>query len=204
MPRQKRRDVFVNCAFDAQFVPIFHAIVFAIVRTGFRARCAQETDDAGQNRFSKIQDIVAECRYGIHDISRTESDGVPALPRFNMPLELGIFLGAKRYGEAAQKQKRTLIFDVEQYRYQRFISDIAGQDIRAHGGEPARAIAHVVNWLRDQSKAANVPGGHVVATEYNEFIQALPAILLERRLAGEDMTFLDFVAIATAWVTEGK
>jgi hypothetical protein len=112
-----------------------------------------ETDDGAENRFAKIQAIVEQCRYGIHDLSRTESDGNPPLPRFNMPLELGLFIGARRYGDEEQKRKSVLILDVEQYRYQRFISDIAGQDIRAHGGEPARAIEAVATWLRIQSRS---------------------------------------------------
>ncbi|RRH96684.1 hypothetical protein EH240_22145 [Mesorhizobium tamadayense] len=55
------RNVFINCAFDAEFEPLFHAIVFTVIRSGFRARCATESDDAGENRFSKIQQIVEEC-----------------------------------------------------------------------------------------------------------------------------------------------
>jgi hypothetical protein len=129
---QASRNVFVNCAFDTSFKPIFDAIVFAVTRSGFNARSALETDDASENRFGKIQRIVEECPYGIHDISRTEANGDPPLPRFNMPLELGLFLGAKRYG--AQRRKAVLVLDTEQYRYQRFISDLSGQDIHAHGG----------------------------------------------------------------------
>src|SRR5262249_5963635 len=30
------------------------------------------------------------CKYGIHDISRTEVTSASGLPRFNMPLELGV------------------------------------------------------------------------------------------------------------------
>jgi hypothetical protein len=41
-------------------------------------------------------------------------------------LELSLFLGAKHYGNRQQKSKRALILNREQYRYQRFISDIAG------------------------------------------------------------------------------
>jgi hypothetical protein len=57
-----------------------------------------EADDSSENRLAKIQAIIEECQFGIHDISRTEVDGDPPLPRFNMPLELGLFLRAKRYG----------------------------------------------------------------------------------------------------------
>ena len=46
-----------------------------------------------------------------------------------MPLELGPFLGAKRFGDPVQREKRKLILDLEQYRYQKSISDLEGIDI---------------------------------------------------------------------------
>jgi hypothetical protein len=107
------RDVFVNCPFDADFKPLFNAIVFTVIRSGFRVRCALETDNAAENRFAKICTIIKDCAYGIHDISRTEVDGDPPLPRFNMPLELGVFLGARQLGTASQRSKRCVIYDRE-------------------------------------------------------------------------------------------
>jgi hypothetical protein len=202
--RSSARDVFINCAFDAQFQPIFQAIVFAVIRSGFRARCALETEDASENRFAKIQSIVEQCRYGIHDLSRTEADGDPPLPRFNMPLELGLFIGAKRYGDAEQRRKRALILDIEQYRYQRLVSDIAGQDIRAHGSRPIRAIEMVATWLRTQSRSTTVPGGQRIAEEFAEFQRNLPATLAARQLNQSEMTFGDYTAIANAWITEPR
>ena len=83
--------VFINCPYDAAYLKLFRSIVFAVIHCGFRARCAQEIDDAGQVRIDKILKIVEECRYGIHDVSRTELDRRNRLPRFNMPLELGLF-----------------------------------------------------------------------------------------------------------------
>ena len=196
------RDVFVNCAFDTQFRPIFQAIVFAIIRSGFRARCALETQDGAENRFTKIQAIIEQCRYGIHDISRTESDGDPPLPRFNMPLELGVFLGAKRYGTGDQKRKRALIMDTQPYRYQRLISDIAGQDIVSHAGDASQAIVAVATWLRQQSRITTVPGGRAIAEEYAQFRADLPNVLAARQLDEAEMTFGDYSAVAAAWITE--
>lgn len=196
------RDVFVNCAFDPQFQPTFQAIVFAIIRSGFRARCALETQDGAENRFSKIQAIIEQCRYGIHDISRVESDGNPPLPRFNMPLELGVFLGAKRYGANDQKRKRALIMDTLPYRYQRLISDIAGQDIVSHGGDASTAIVAVATWLRQQSRVTTIPGGQAIAAEYAQFRADLPNVLAARQLAEAEMTFGDYCAVAAAWMTE--
>jgi hypothetical protein len=78
---------------------------------------------------------------------------IGSLPRFNMPLELGVFLGAKRFGTGGQKGKACIVFDREPYRFQRFISDIAGQDIRTHGGDVPTLIRELAAWLRTQ------PGG---------------------------------------------
>jgi hypothetical protein len=69
-----------------------------------------------------------------------------------MPLELGIFMGAKRYGRPKQREKRLLIFDTESYRYQKFISDLAGMDIHAHGWKPERALVETRHWLTNVSR----------------------------------------------------
>ncbi|NRA19917.1 MAG: hypothetical protein HRU05_05500 [Oceanospirillaceae bacterium] len=145
-------NVFINCPFDEEFKEIFYAKVFAIFDCGFIARCSLEDDDGGEVRIEKISKIISQCRYGIHDISRTELCIKTNLPRFNMPLELGMFLGAKKYGDQHQKKKNFLITDTEQYRYQVFISDIAGQDIRAHENNPSNAIKIVRDWLNSASK----------------------------------------------------
>ncbi len=193
--------MFVNCPFDPPFQPIFDAIVFTILRCGFAPRCALETDDASENRFAKIQKIIEECRYGIHDISRTETSREPALPRFNMPLELGLFLGAKRYGDDVQKRKRLLILDTERYRYQRFVSDLAGQDIHAHRNDPLEAISTVTNWLRAQSRRT-LPGGKRVAADFARFQSELPATLIALDLGPDEVTFVDFVSIASAHIDQ--
>jgi hypothetical protein len=157
--RSKRTDeyhlsVFINCPFDAAYIKLFRSIIFAVIHCGFRARCAQEIDDGGQVRIEKIIKIVEACRYGIHDLSRTELDSRSRLPRFNMPLELGLFLGAKQFGASRQRKKTCLILDKHPYRYQKFMSDIAGQDIRAHQKTERLAIGLTRDWLSTSSGRA--------------------------------------------------
>ena len=113
---------------------MFRALTFAVFECGLRPRCAQEVYDAGEVRIEKICRIIQDCRWGIHDISRTDANA-HGLPRFNMPLELGLFLGARRFGDGPQRRKSCLILDRDKYRYQEFMSDISGQDIAAHGEE---------------------------------------------------------------------
>ena len=109
----KPRDVFINCPFSDDYREHFRAIVFTVIRSGFTPRCARERDDAGEVRYEKICRIIGECAFGIHDISKTELDAGTGLPRFNMPFELGLFLGATKYGSRSVKRKATLILDRE-------------------------------------------------------------------------------------------
>lgn len=132
--RLKLNHVFINCPFDAGYQPIFEAIVFTVLNLGFVARCAVEEDDGADFRLAKIERLIEECSFSINDLSAVNLDSVTGLPRFNMPLELGLFLGCKRYGGPRQATKRCLILDSDRYRYRAFLSDIA----RARHSRPRR------------------------------------------------------------------
>lgn len=192
-------DVFINCPFDAAFAPTFRALIFAILFCGFRPRSARELDDGGQTRIDKIYGLIEICRYGIHDLSRTELDDVNQLPRFNMPLELGLFLGAKRYGGQQQKPKRALILDIEQYRYQRFISDLAGMDIHEHGGDPIRAMAVARDWLANVSRR-ELPSAERVRRYYASFLADLPAVAAALEFDSADIPYVDYERIVAQWL----
>ncbi|HEX4199056.1 MAG TPA: hypothetical protein VHZ26_16590 [Caulobacteraceae bacterium] len=194
------RDVFINCPFSADYRNHFRAIVFAVVRSGFAARCAMENDDGGENRYAKICRIIRDCPYGVHDISKTEGDPGSGLPRFNMPFELGLFLGAKTFAGRAGRAKKALILDREPFRYQAFLSDIAGQDIHAHNGDVGLLIERVATWLRDEVQDPNVPGGRAIAAEFARFSSDVPAVCAAKRLDPDEITFKDFRAIAAAWI----
>jgi hypothetical protein len=74
--------VFVNCPFDEEFKPIFRAMIFAVISSGYNPRCALDATDGAEIRVSKIATLIGECDYGIHDLSRADSsDG----SRFGAP-----------------------------------------------------------------------------------------------------------------------
>lgn len=194
-------DVFVNCPFDTEYHATFEAIVFAIFACGFRARSVRELDDHGENRFEKIFNIIGQCRYGIHDLSRTELDADTQLPRFNMPLELGCFLAAKRFGDEEQRRKRTLIFDVEQYRYQKFISDLSGMDIAAHAGQPVTAVARVRDWLANVSRRRIASAGRIVSA-YERFAKSLTERCEAEAFDRDRIPYVDFERMVAEWLLE--
>ncbi len=179
---------------------MFRALTFAVFECGLRPRCAQEVYDAGDVRIEKIGRIIQDCRWGIHDISRTDPNA-HGLPRFNMPLELGLFLGARRFGNVAQRRKSCLILDRYKYRYQEFMSDIAGQDIAAHGDDVEQAIKAVRDWLA-VSNAGTIPapGKAAIAKRHRRFMIDLPAICSATDRDVSELTFTEYADAASTWL----
>lgn len=203
MARAYDEHVFINCPFDEEYRPLFQALCFAIHACGMTARSALEVDNGAEVRIDKIARIIGECRHGIHDLSRVELDSGSGYPRMNMPFELGLFLGAQRFGGREQKSKTCIIFDREQFRYQQFLSDIAGQDIRAHHGDPAEAVRLVRNALSTTLPTdVALTSGRLMAERYARFVQELPRLCALLQLDHEDLSHRDLVLVLTAWMQE--
>jgi hypothetical protein len=100
------RNVFINCPFDTDYDEIFNAIVFAVHRCGFVLRCAKEFGDSDSIRIHTIVSLIEQSKYAIHDLSRVTLSKTGQLPRFNMPLELGIFIGCGYFGSKIHKEKK--------------------------------------------------------------------------------------------------
>jgi len=193
-------NVFINCPFDEDYASLFRAIVYTITDIGFRPRCARETSNGGQIRLEKIIKIISECKFSIHDISRTELDLDSGLPRFNMPFELGLDLGCKQFGTDHHQEKVSLILDIESYRYQKFISDIAGQDIYGHNNNEEKIITVIRNWLsQDLDPHSIVPGGEIIFQRYQNFQAALPEICYKLNWNPSNLPFNDFYKAVAIW-----
>jgi hypothetical protein len=193
------RSVFINCPFDDDYVPIFEAIVFTVQALGFEPVSARIRINSGEVRLLKIASLIRRCRYSIHDLSRTELDPSHGLPRFNMPLELGLDLGCKIFN-TKYSGKSLLIFDRERYRFQRYVSDIGGQDIAEHGNEPARAIGKVRDWLRAESGLKKICGPATLLDRYQRFRKQLPAICRRLKIEPAELTFVDFTYSIAYWL----
>jgi hypothetical protein len=165
--------VFLNVPFDRQYRRLFDALVFAIHDCGL-------------------------CQFGIHDLSRTSLDRVNRLPRFNMPLELGLFLGAKRFGHPRNARKSALILERRPFRYQIYCSDLAGQDIRAHSDNTLHAVVAVRNWLQSAGSTP-VMSGRAMAIRYQTFRQHWSGASIGPRKNFLDSTFIDYRTQVDVW-----
>ncbi len=187
-------NVFINCPFDIDYALNLQAIIFTVYRCGFFPISALSEDNALDNRLSKIEKLVATSKYGIHDISRTELNS-SGFPRFNMPFELGIFFGAKRFGYKDQKSKNALIFEKTKFTYQNYMSDLNGIDTKAHNNNTSIIIQSIRDWLKISSKRSAIPGHVTIIDNFENFQARLPAILEGLGLESTNLTFNDLCLI---------
>ncbi len=161
-------NVFVNCPFDEDYAPVLRAMLFCLIRLGLTPRIASERSDSGEPRVEKILELIACARFSIHDLSRCQAKQAGEHYRLNMPFELGIDFGCRRFGAEKLTKKAFLILEEESYRYQAAISDLAGCDIEAHGGSHEVAVRKLRNWIVQIDDFEQV-GAAVILSEYRDF-----------------------------------
>jgi hypothetical protein len=193
------RTVFVNCPFDDEYQSLFEAVVFSILSCGFLPRCSKESMNSDEIRINKITTIIRDSKYGIHDLSRVEFSKESKLPRFNMPLELGIFIGCQKYGGSTHKQKRYLVIDKEDYRYKKFISDISGQDIRGHHNNPELIIEIIREWLAHVSNKT-IPGPRFHVERFKQFKDELQEMCKKYDWDYDKLTYKEYTQLITEFI----
>ncbi len=191
--------VFINCPFDTCYRPIRDALIFAVLACHFRARCALGASNFGQPRVDKIVALIRACRWGIHDLSQIQPNPTP---HFNIPLELGLFLGAHRFGGPKQRTKSSLVLVRDKAEFRQACSNVDGQDVVAHRGEPNDAIVAVRDWLQTETRdrAAPYASGARIAERFAAFRMELPEICAGFRVEPEALTFSDTCDIISKWL----
>lgn len=198
MPFEK--NVFINCPFDNTYYPILRTILFTLVYLEFNPKIS-ETADSGAVRLNSIRNLIIDSKYSIHDISRVELNE-NNLPRFNMPLECGIDFGAKLIGEKPLDSKKFLILESERFRYQQFMSDISGNDIRAHGNDPEKVIKCVRDWLKINTEL-QLDFPRKIWLIYNEFLLDYIDYAIINQFNPHDLneiTFSDLIELIREWI----
>jgi len=200
------RNVFVNCPFDAEYTPILEAMLFCLIRLGLNPRIATERSDSGETRIDKILELVQSSRYSIHDLSRCQARMAGEHYRLNMPFELGIDFGCRRFGPEPQSGKVFLVLEEKPYRYQAAISDLAGFDIQAHKGDFEVAVRKLCNWIMSYGGFERVEAARVVS-EYADFQEWYWRRRLSEGASDEDIRDTSTAALMRAmrdWFESGS
>ena len=137
--------VFLNIPYDEEFRPLYIAYIVGLYQLGLVPHIASEIS-GGKRRLDKILELIQSCRYSIHDLSRVElSDEASGIPRFNMPLELGMTITwAALFPDL---HKEWFVFESERYRLQRSTSDLNGTDPNIHHGTVEGLLGELRNAL---------------------------------------------------------
>ncbi len=183
------RNVFINCPYDKEYKGLMDAIIFTVISLGYEPRLALLSSNSGVNRIDNILQLIKESQFGIHDLSRMRSKDGKELARFNMPFELGIDYGCRKYLSSDCGDKVFLILDKEKYDYQKAISDLSGVDIRAHDNNIEILIECIRNWFVESTKICEVSAAIKLFYEYTDFQLYL---LSEAKKRGyNEMTYSD-------------
>ena len=162
------KSVFINCPLDDEYEPLLQAILFCLIRFGFKPKIATEQTDSAETRLEKIKELIRSSKYSIHDLSRCQSSGPGEHHRMNMPFELGLDFGCRNFGSSPLDQKKILVLEEQKYRYQIVLSDLAGSDIEAHEGDYTKAIRKVRNWVTTLGVSQQIGASKVVG-KYEDF-----------------------------------
>jgi len=197
-------NVFINCPFDNQYFKLLKPLLFTLIYCELNPQIS-ETSDSGEVRLHKIKELMANSRYSIHDLSRMEPLKNKDFPRFNMPFECGIDFGIKLSSPFIAAEKKFLILEKEQFRYQKVISDISGNDIKAHKNDPEQIIKVVRDWFKPTNQ--NIPRHKEIWLAYVEFEFDYEEILTLEGYNPKDihaLTFSDIIENMNAWIIDFK
>lgn len=202
----KNLDVFLNCPFDKEYADLFQAIVFTVTACGYRLRCALEENDGGDVRLEKLCKLIGQSSRSIHDLSRVAVNEA-GLPRFNMPFELGLVIGAKKFGSKQHRLKSALIMTKEQFKLPAYMSDLGGNDPLAHKDEADEVIKIVRNYLKTRAdEDIPLPGAKLIQTEFHSFLVTLPGIAEDMGMQEDEVdpikNYSDFAYLVAAYLKE--
>ena len=123
-------NVFVNCPFDKDYEPLKKALLYTVVALGFNPRIATERADSGEQRVSKICELIQESAFSIHDLSHMRAKEKGDFSRMNMPFELGADYGSRQFAPDEFGTKQFLILETRRFDYMKALSDLNGVDIQ--------------------------------------------------------------------------
>lgn len=159
--------VFVNCPYDEDYRErLLHPLLFTLLWGGLTPRIASERSDSGEQRMAKVCELIEAADYTIHDLSRARARKVGEAQRMNMPFELGVVYGYRRFAGGAATDQRSIVMVEKPDDAAEAISDFGGMDAKSHGGRPQTLIRVVRNWILD---TAGVEGISPAASIWDQF-----------------------------------
>jgi hypothetical protein len=151
-PKLAPSDVFINLPFDSDYEPLFLAMIAGLVSLGLNPRSVVQISSS-TDRLRRLLEIVQECPFSIHDLSRVQRSGKGRfrVPRFNMPFEMGLAAAVCMTPSGATRQWR--VIEAVRHRVGHSCSDVDGYNAEIHGGTIRGMFEALSNIFPDPPKA---------------------------------------------------
>ena len=192
--RKPPASVFLNIPYDAPFENLCLAYISGISAFGLVPRATLEIR-GGARRLDRIFELIKNCQYSLHHLSRVELDTRrPPTPRFNMPFELGLSVAWERI---SKKKHAWFVCEAKNRRLAKSLSDLDGTDPYVHHGNVTGVYRELCNaFVRTHRQ----PTIQQMRRIYEDIVRNLPVILKE---AGSNSiynarVFKDICVIASA------
>jgi hypothetical protein len=132
-PKLAPSDVFINLPFDSKYEPLFLAMIAGLVSLGLNPRSVVQIP-ASSDRLRRLVEIIQECPFSIHDLSRVQRSGTGKfrVPRFNMAFEMGLAAAVSMTAPGGMRQWR--VIEGVRHRVGHSCSDVDGYNAEIHGG----------------------------------------------------------------------
>lgn len=197
------KNVFINCPFDPAYKSLLRPLLFTILYFEFIPKIASERSDSAEQRIDKICELIESAKYGIHDLSRLKSMKKNEFSRHNMPFELGIDYGCRKFADKHLGEKKFLVLEKGKYDYSRALSDLSGVDIKSHNNSPEDIIRVVRNWFLETVGIPKPKPASIIWNEFNKFMADFDAARRSEGFKDKDiyeMPTPEFTAFIEEWL----
>lgn len=183
------KSVFINCPFDNTYNVMLHSMIFTIVTMGYLPRLSLESSDAGIVRLEKITEIIKQSRISIHDLSKIKSEKSGEFSRMNMPFELGLDFGCRKYATDGDRlcDKKFLVIGSKAYDYMKALSDISGIDIQYHNDKEKNLIKSIRHWFVTNEELEDVASPNEIWMKFMDFNAEFVLYTREKGYESDDM-----------------
>ena len=199
------KSVFINCPFDEEYYPLLRPLLFTILSFGFNPRIALESSDSGEQRMTKICQLIRSARYAIHDLSRLQSKKRNEFYRLNMAFELGIEYGIRHLSSTGRfRTKKCLILGQEKHTFMKALSDLAGVDIKNHKNDPLILIRQLRSWFIETIGLTQADSPTVIWYNFNDFMKYCYDEKKSKKFSDEDIRLMpvpEFISSIQNWLS---
>lgn len=191
--------VFINCPYDAEYRPVFDAIVFTLLCYGMWPRWADDSTRS-LTRLDRIVDALRASRFSIHDLSRCKGEGDENLARMNMPLELGMALEQAYPAKDAVRDHRCIVLVPAMSSYRQVVSDLNAFDLLPYDGTPEAMVSELGSFLKVSAGRVQAPTVLAIQRALKDWNKLVA--LQRKENGGKDPTWTEIVGRWDALVSK--